>query len=105
MAELRALGDGGLGEASLLAGGVGIQVHKGIQLGMQGFDAMKMGFHELDGRNFPGANGISDLLDGGVSWAHGMNRKGMCDWKAGQACKISATMARVITVDDGRLQP
>lgn len=103
-AQLGGAGNGGFGGAGVLASDFGVKVHKGVQLALQGLDAVEMGFEELDGGNFPGANGLGDLFDGGVEKrAHRVKRESMRAVEAGQARKWACEKAGVKTVDDARV--
>jgi len=51
-AERLVLNDCGLSGAGLCAGTSRVQMDKGVEFGLKGFDAAQMGFDKFDGRDF-----------------------------------------------------
>ena len=64
-AERLVLEDGGFRGSGLRSSAVRIQMNEGIQLGLKGCDAAKMGFDKFRGGNFLGADASGSFRDGG----------------------------------------
>jgi len=74
-AQHLAAGDGGFCSAGLGASGASVQMDKGVELGLKGFDAAEMGLENFYGRNFPGADAGADFGNGGEGRNVGHKRK------------------------------
>jgi len=69
--------DAGLGVARAGAGGFGVNVNEGIELGLNLFYAVEVRRDELNGRDLFAAEFLESFSDGGINWlGHGGQRKG-----------------------------
>ena len=79
--------------ARLLAGSLGVQMDKRIQLRLQPLDAFKMEFDDFDGRDSLGSNFLADFRQGAIGEeAHGLMSESKRTPGAGQGRRRKAQL-------------